>query len=44
MTQEEAIRILVMLINRLTLNPAEVYAANEAIKVLTPQKPPPAES
>lgn len=38
MTREEAVRIIITLLNRLTLNPAEAYAANEAVKAL--QAPP----
>jgi hypothetical protein len=43
MNQEQAIAIVVMLLNRLTLNQAEAYAVNEAVKVLAPQPPKPAQ-
>jgi len=34
MNKDEAIKIIALLLNRATLNAAEVFAANEAIKAL----------
>ena len=34
MTKEQALLIIVSLLNKLALTPAETYAANEAVKVL----------
>jgi hypothetical protein len=34
MNKDEAVKIIVLLLNRATLNSAEVFAANEAIKAL----------
>jgi len=36
MTPKQAIEILIPFLNRLTLSPAEAWAINEAVKVLSP--------
>ena len=39
MTKKQAQEIIVLLLNRLTLNAAEVFAANEAMKALVAEPP-----